>query len=300
MPTIQEILNSSESLKRFIRRLPHLYKTNPVGDEPQAESWMHRWLYALSHEDDQLWETLDKILKSRSIELAEGFGLTMLAKNFNIERQWPWLEDDQLRNRLRLRILEITCDGTPAQVLEIIARLIYMWQTEWHGEWNSQAWKEIVSRINIFENEIPQYLDGAYRAAHYLIVIPYEYLEIESYPAFELSNGTDWEDDSVHGFDAGIWDGRTLLEEISDVLRVISVAGVYGEIWRDAFEFSDDDDWADDEYCGFDAAPLSDADHTFALRTDAEWEYPLQQGYYLEGFPMQRLVRHPYLDVEVP
>lgn len=297
---IQEVLDASEALKRFIRRLPHLYKHDPVGDEPQEESWMHRWLYALAHEDDELWESLDKVRRSRSIDLAEGFGLTMLAKNFHIERQWPWLEDDQLRNRLRLRILEITCEGTPAQVLEIIARLIYMWQTEWHGEWNSQAWKEIASRLNIFENEIPQYLNGAYRAAQYLIVIPYEYLEIESYSAFEFGDGDDWEEDRVRGFDAGIWDGRTLFEEISDTLRVISAAGVYGEIWREAFTFGSGADWELDPYAGFDAAPMSDADHTFSIMTDAEWEYPLQQGPYLEGWPMRRLARHPMLFVRVP
>lgn len=154
MSALQEIFNTSESLKRFIRRLPHLYKTNPVGDEPQAESWLHRWLYALAREDDELWASLDAVRKSRSIDLAFGHGLDMLASNFRIQRTQEWAEDEQLRNRLRLRILEITCHGTPWEIIEIVARFLWMKRTQWYGPWDD-GWQEIARRISIIENRAP-------------------------------------------------------------------------------------------------------------------------------------------------
>jgi hypothetical protein len=298
--TIQELLNSSETLKRFIRRLPHLYKADPTGDEPQESSFLHRWLYALAHEDDELWANLKLIMESRSIDLAFGYGLEMLAQNFGITRKEPWTSDEALRNRLRFRILELTCHGTPREILELVARYIWMWQTQWAGAWDDPAWGEIVQRLVLTENEIPQYLDGQYRMAQYELSIPYDLLEIETYPAFELGDGTDWEADPIHGFDAGLWDGRTMLTELYDLLIVASAAGVYPHIWRDAFEFGDGTDWEEDAYRGFDAAPLSDAADTFVLRTDAEWDYPLDQGVVLEGFPIVHITPHPNLAIEVP
>lgn len=251
---------------------------------PEAMVW-GRLLAPVAYQMDLLDAAYDEVRRSRDLDWAWGWVLDLLAGNVGVKRVREFyspgaLDDIWLRELVRLFVYCHSIKGTRDELLTAVAWFIGV--ATRNAAWATQ----ILPQITLIENKIttlqPQ-SEPLYMEFHMPWKVIILYANDHFYVADTDSEPTGsgfWVDDSVRGFDAGVWDGHNLLSDTIAFLRHIVPAGTRFTIYGTGFYIADTDSapqgdgfWVDDGENGFDIGRWDGLMEDGALESLAPYEY---------------------------
>lgn len=222
-------------LDQLVQLLPYYYARRGTFNAPNIRT-ADEWLEPVAKEFDEIDVEIQKILNSRSIDLAEGHGLDMLATRVGLRRV-PGETDEWLRERIRFWIYVQESSGTLEDIRTIVSWYIGIARMD--SGWQSS----IKPHVKVHRNRLPwwpyQDVEGVGKNLWGAVVveIPWSLVDLwmgDGWVIGDKLGDFPWQP----GVNSGrrVLHGHHLLLALVDLVEAVAPAGckamVWGSGWR--------------------------------------------------------------------